>query len=129
MPRKTKAELIAEEEAKLQTREAELQTRVDTYVRDYPKRLMTALHRASIYCFRIDINKDNLFEVCDSCSSYECFKLPYAIEKILWFAPLEDLISALDEKDKEVKERDRLQKVKAGALAKLTEEEREVLDL
>lgn len=122
MARKTKAELAAEREEALALREAE-------EFEQYPSRLMAALEEAT---------QKNNFELVVRNSQFVLVDLdrprdtPFTLTRThtktsQW--ALEGLECVMEEKAEERAEAERKRTVRATALAKLTAEERELLDL
>jgi hypothetical protein len=123
MARKTKAELAAEREAYEAAQRAEEE-------RNYPAKLMAALEEATTknnYELKV---KDGMFELRDRDSNdYDpTLSLTYQYNTHSQSA-LEDLEHDLAAKARERAESERRYAVKQAALAKLSEEERELLGL
>jgi hypothetical protein len=119
MARMTKAQREAAEEAARVEQENQLRA-------DYPTRLMKALSRATELQFVLSVVDDS-FVVTDPNERYgEVFTMSYdynvAAEEYLY-----DLELELKLKYAEFVEKERRQQVRANALAKLSDEERELL--
>ena len=121
MARKTKAELAAE-------REAELQVRLAVAKATYTERLMAVLERATKENFELEV-KNGLFKVEDR---DERRRNAYNLQPTWSETADMDLYSlelSVELKEEERAERERVSKLRASALAKLSEEERELLGL
>lgn len=119
MARMTKAQRAAAEEAARVEQENQLRA-------EYPTRLMKALSRATELKFVLSVVDDS-FVVTDPNERYgEVFTMSYdynvAAEEYLY-----DLELELKSKYAEFVEKERRQQVRANALAKLSDEERELL--
>jgi len=118
MARKTKAEKLVELQNAEAYREAEAEA-------TYLPRLMTALAQATTHNFELTV-EDNLFVVHDS-NSRVTFAMSPTYTREAW--ELDSLESYLTEKAAARVESERKYLVKQTALAKLTAEERELLNL
>jgi hypothetical protein len=122
MARKTKQELAAERLAyeaqqKQEAREA------------YPARLMAVLALATEKNnFELSV-RENQFYVVDRDDRADDYLLPYKFEDYESLYSLESLENAVDSKARARAEQERKYLVRQSALAKLTAEERELLDL
>jgi len=118
MARKTKAELEAEAVARQQAYEAQAEA-------EYPARLMAALERANSN-FTLTV-KDSVFVLTDN-DNRKAYKLnPTYTNSNSW--DLNDFEQLVDEKERAEAEQNRRYLARQSALAKLTKEERELLDL
>ena len=125
MARKTKAELALEAANARAMQEAEDEA-------TYQPRLMTALAQATKQNFELTV-EDNLFVVRDRDSNTRDNRAPYTFAvsptytREAW--ELDSLARYLTEKEYARVESERKYQVKQAALAKLTAEERELLNL
>ena len=120
MARKTKAEMALEAENARYMQEAEAEA-------TYLPRLMTVLAQATTHYFELTV-EDNLFVVTDRTSDTRTvFAMSPTYTREAW--ELDSLESYLTEKAAERVEDERKYLVKQTALAKLTKEERELLNL
>ena len=103
---------------------------MEAYAQKYPERLMNALRQANRYCYYLSVSDDNQFVVTNPTKTWNgTWKLPYSITPTSYFQPLEDLESDIAEKETEVKEQKRKSDIRQAALDKLSDEEKELLDL
>lgn len=122
MARETKTERLAREAAELQQVLAE-------QAATYPQRLMTMLARAQAANYELQANPDLTFTLYDRDDRYV-----YKYTLNLFFSAdaensLHELTWRVELKEEEVRESKRKYQVKQAALAKLTDEEKELLNL
>lgn len=120
MARETKAQRIAREEA-------EAQVRLEEEIRSYPVRLMQMLERASNANYELTV-KNQAFILVDRDDRYNLFELTpvydEANESVL--REMDWRINIKEEDERKARER---RELREAALAKLTKEERQALDL
>jgi hypothetical protein len=122
MARKTKQELAAERLAYEAQQEQEAREA-------YPARLMAVLALATEKNnFELSV-RENQFYVVDRDDRADDYLLPYKFEDYKSLYSLESLENAVDSKARARAEQERKYLVRQSALAKLTAEERELLDL
>lgn len=110
---------------------AEVSSMIAEELKDYPKQLMNALHRASGFDARIEVNKDHKFVVSyiDEWGDNQHIYLPTTVDTHIGMWPLNELTRVLDRKDEEVAEAKRKAEIRKSAIAKLTDEERAELGI
>lgn len=111
--------------------EAEVSAKIAEEKAAYPTRLMEALHRASCHTAEIAVGKNLKFVVSyvDEWGDKQEIFLPTTVETHLEMWPLNELTRVLDRKDVEVAEAKRVADLRKNAIAKLTDEEREILGI
>lgn len=109
--------------------EAEVSARIAEEKAAYPTRLMEALHRASNHTAEIAVGKNLKFVVSyvDEWGDKQQIFLPTTVDNHLDMWHLNELTRVLDRKDEEVAEAKRVAELRKNAIAKLTDEEREIL--
>ena len=120
MARETKAERLAREEA-------ESVLRLKTLKAEYPERLMAAMARAYENNYDV-VPKNNEFRLVDRDERDNAFTVSYAFTEVS-DATLNELDWTLTYKEEKVREERRKMEVRNAAWYKLTEEERQLLNL
>lgn len=120
MARETKAERLVREAA-------EEAARMDALEAAYPERLMAALARAYENNYEV-VPKDNQFHLVDRDDRDNTFKVSYAFSEAN-DAALNELDWTLTYKEEQTREERRKYEVRTAALAKLSDEEKRLLNL
>lgn len=92
---------------------------------EYPTKLMAALERASKHCMGIHVTNGR-FLIDDTYGAGYTFGLVFDLDS---YNELDDLEKTLDDRDAELQREKQRMTLRQSALAKLTQDERDALDL